>query len=234
VPRSFHHRAAWRLAPHFILYCLVYGCDYRRASDWYLDLLNSCRSYLQVTVALSLIHSRCRSLQHVLSLLSLLCHQPLLGGGSQQCPLLPCSRSYRVATVSQLTHCFSCPAYNISAQTAQNTSFLCCCLQFLRSHYLVRALVFLLISRSFHSNRSTCHIFLLWTKPGPYHSSGGWALAFNRVASGSFPDDFLWKLCWAKWGRSRFLSKFFLIFSPTNRHSTITPYSTIITPRGMR
>jgi hypothetical protein len=27
----------------------------------------------------------------------------------------------------QLTHCSSCPAYNISVRTAQKTSFLCCC-----------------------------------------------------------------------------------------------------------
>jgi hypothetical protein len=44
------------------------------------------------------------SLQHVLSVLSLLClHQSLPGDGSQQCPLLPCSRSYWFATVAQLS-----------------------------------------------------------------------------------------------------------------------------------
>jgi hypothetical protein len=46
----------------------------------------------------------------VLSLLSLLClHQSLPGDGSQQCPLFPWSRSYLLATVSQLTHCSNCP-----------------------------------------------------------------------------------------------------------------------------
>jgi hypothetical protein len=30
-------------------------------------------------------------------------HQSLRGNGSQQCPLLPCSRPYRLATVSQLS-----------------------------------------------------------------------------------------------------------------------------------
>jgi hypothetical protein len=36
----------------------------------------------------------------------------------QQCPLIPCSRTYRLATVPHLTHCFNCPAYNLSARTA--------------------------------------------------------------------------------------------------------------------
>jgi hypothetical protein len=52
-------------------------------------------------------------------------HKQLPGGGSQQCHLLPCIRSYRLATVSQLTQCSSCrlstncPAYKISARTAR-------------------------------------------------------------------------------------------------------------------
>jgi hypothetical protein len=59
-------------------------------------------------------HTLCSSLQHVLSLLSLLCfHQLLPGDGSQQCPLLPCSRSYRLVTVPQLIKSQTCPAYNI-------------------------------------------------------------------------------------------------------------------------
>jgi hypothetical protein len=41
----------------------------------------------------------------MLSLPSLLClHQSLFGNGSQQCSLLLCSRTYRLATVSHLTH----------------------------------------------------------------------------------------------------------------------------------
>jgi hypothetical protein len=64
-----------------------------------------------------------------ISLLSLLClHQSLPGDGFQKCRLLPCSRSYRLATVPQLTDCSKCPAYNISARTAQKTPFLCCCI----------------------------------------------------------------------------------------------------------
>jgi hypothetical protein len=53
--------------------------------------------------------------------------------------LLIILRSYRLATVSQLTpysYCplstdSHCPACNISARTAHKTPFLCCCFQFL-------------------------------------------------------------------------------------------------------
>jgi hypothetical protein len=56
-----------------------------------LYLLITYKSQLQVTVALSLIHALFSPLEHVLSLLSLLClHQSLSGDGSQQCLLLPC------------------------------------------------------------------------------------------------------------------------------------------------
>jgi hypothetical protein len=41
------------------------------------------------------------------------------------------SRSYRLATIPQLTHCSNCPAYNISARTVQKTPFLCYCFQLL-------------------------------------------------------------------------------------------------------
>jgi hypothetical protein len=82
-----------------------------------------------VTIALSLTHTLCSSLQQVLSLLSLLClHQSLPGDGSQQCPLLPCSSSYRLANVPQLTHCSNSPAYNKPARTAQKIPFLCYCI----------------------------------------------------------------------------------------------------------
>jgi hypothetical protein len=50
-----------------------------------------------------LIHKLCSSLQHVLSLLSLYFHQSLPDDGSQQCPMLPCSRSYWLVTVPQLS-----------------------------------------------------------------------------------------------------------------------------------
>jgi hypothetical protein len=53
-------------------------------------------------MALSLIHTHCSLFQHVLILAILLClHQSLPGDGSQQCPLFPCSRSYRLANVPQ-------------------------------------------------------------------------------------------------------------------------------------
>jgi hypothetical protein len=52
-----------------------------------------------------LLLSLCSLLQEILSVLSLQClHQSLPGDGSQQCPLLPCSRSYGLVTVPQLTH----------------------------------------------------------------------------------------------------------------------------------
>jgi hypothetical protein len=69
-----------------LIYCHVYEWQ-RRGLDWQLDLLNS--TYLQVTIALSLIHALYNSLQHILSLLSPLClHQPLSGNGNQRCSLL--------------------------------------------------------------------------------------------------------------------------------------------------
>jgi hypothetical protein len=60
---------------------------------------------------------------------NLLClHRSFPGDESQQCPLLPCPRSYQLATASQLTHCCNCPTYNNSARTAHKTAFLCCCI----------------------------------------------------------------------------------------------------------
>jgi hypothetical protein len=82
--------------------------DYRRGLDWLLDILNTYthNTQLPVTVELLLIRTFYSSLQRVLSLLSLLClHQSLPGDESQQCPLLPCSRSYLSVTVPQVTHC---------------------------------------------------------------------------------------------------------------------------------
>jgi hypothetical protein len=50
-----------------------------------LDLFNTYRSYLQLSIALSLIHTLYNSLQHALCLLSLLClHQSLPGSGFQR------------------------------------------------------------------------------------------------------------------------------------------------------
>jgi hypothetical protein len=53
-------------------YCRVQECDSRRGLDWQLFLLNTPKSQLQATIALSIIHTLSISLQHVLSLLSLL------------------------------------------------------------------------------------------------------------------------------------------------------------------
>jgi hypothetical protein len=54
-----------------------------------LDLLNTYKSQLQVTIALSLNQAPGFSLQHTLIFLSVLClHQSLTGNGSQQCPHL--------------------------------------------------------------------------------------------------------------------------------------------------
>jgi hypothetical protein len=90
--------------------------------------------------------------------------QSMPGDGFQQCPLLKCSGSYGLATVSQLTHCSNCPAYNISARTAKKTQFLWCCFQLLqrkhaclRSRNSVTAVVYILISRSLPSSRSQYH-----------------------------------------------------------------------------
>jgi hypothetical protein len=99
--------------------------------------------------------SLCSSLEHVLGLLILLClHQSLSGDRSQQWAVLPCSLSYRLATVPQITPCSNCPAYNVSAWIAQKTPFFCCCFHLLpckhvcfRSRFSVTAVVFLLISR---------------------------------------------------------------------------------------
>jgi hypothetical protein len=74
---------------------------------------------------------------------SLLClHQLLPGDDSQQCPLFSCSRSYRLATVSQRTPCSSCRrstdwlSLTVLLITSRHglhkkTPFLCCCFQLL-------------------------------------------------------------------------------------------------------
>jgi hypothetical protein len=58
--------------------------DYRWSLDWYLYLLSAYRTQLQVTIALSLIHTIYNSLQHALSLFSLLCLHQLPGNGFQR------------------------------------------------------------------------------------------------------------------------------------------------------
>jgi hypothetical protein len=100
-------------------------------------------------------------------------------------------RSSWLANVTQLTHMFvvishkppsllidliqitqhpTCPAYNISARTAQKTLFLTIVVQMLalehvclRSHYSLTAFVYLLISRSLPSNGCTCYNMLYFS-----------------------------------------------------------------------
>jgi hypothetical protein len=130
--------------------------------------LNTYRTQLQVTTPLSLIYTLCSSLQHVLSLLRPLClHQSLPYVGSQQCPLLPCSRSHRPATDSQLTHCSSCLAY---IGTLNLLLFICCLakhaeniipLLLFAGRCLATTAVQSSISRSSPSNGSTCHNIII-------------------------------------------------------------------------
>jgi hypothetical protein len=56
-----------------------------------------------IRVLLLVIDELYFSLQHMLSL-----HQSLPGNGFQRCPMLPRSRLYRLATVSQLIYCSNC------------------------------------------------------------------------------------------------------------------------------
>jgi hypothetical protein len=65
------------------------------------------------TIVLSLIHTLCNSLQHILNLLSLLCLQGLLPGNSPNTvdpsvSVLPGSRPCRLASVSQLDSALLC------------------------------------------------------------------------------------------------------------------------------
>jgi hypothetical protein len=102
--------------------------------------------------------------------------------GCQQCPLLQCSQSYRLTTVSQVTECCnclmaiscqpatlltavsslnsstSCPSYNVFTRTAQKTQLLCCCFQLLPYKHAC-----LLVLWSLPSNGSICHV--LWSLP---------------------------------------------------------------------
>jgi hypothetical protein len=86
------------------VHCHAYECLYT-ALGLVVVFIEHLRSQTQVSIALLLIHAPCRSLQHVLSLHGALCLHQLSGDGSQQCTLLPCSRFYRLATVSELTDC---------------------------------------------------------------------------------------------------------------------------------
>jgi hypothetical protein len=63
-----------------------------------LDLLNTCRSYTQVTIALSLIHTLRNLLQYALSLLSVLCRHLLSGNVFQHRKFF----SYRVQRLLSL------------------------------------------------------------------------------------------------------------------------------------
>jgi hypothetical protein len=83
---------------------VMHMSDYGWGLDWYLDLNE--RLYTKLITAInrsdtadshSAIH--CSTQLGLLRLLYL--HQSLPGGRSQQCPLLPCSFSYWLVTVSQ-------------------------------------------------------------------------------------------------------------------------------------
>jgi hypothetical protein len=73
--------------------------------------------------SLNELHSKdhCNYSTHNVALLCLL--QSLADDGSQQCPLLLCSRSYQLATVSQLTHYSSC---RLSTDRLQSSTVNCC------------------------------------------------------------------------------------------------------------
>jgi hypothetical protein len=79
--------------------------EYRRG----LDLLNTYRSWQQITIALSLIQTMQFTTARSKSA------QSLPGDGSQQYPLLPCLCSYRLATVPQITHSSRCLTPRLAA-----------------------------------------------------------------------------------------------------------------------
>jgi hypothetical protein len=135
--------------------------------------------HLLATKALSLIHTLCISLQHVLSLLSLLClHQPSYGNGCQHrafsffrvpnypLPQLPASNSNssRLNLSSHLTH-----NQHLGKDRTENTVpvlvFNCCLADRVENitpllsadSCLARTAVQSPISRSPPSNGSTCH-----------------------------------------------------------------------------
>jgi hypothetical protein len=95
-------------------------------------------------------------------LLSLLClHQSLPGYGSQQCPRVPSSRSYRLATAPQLSTLSSlqlnsadsnCPLITLRHGPHSKRHFSAVC-----GHCLATVAVQSHISRSPPSNWSTCH-----------------------------------------------------------------------------
>jgi hypothetical protein len=87
-----------------------------------------------------------------------------------QLPAPHSNSSQRLNRSSSLTHSptNNSRAYNNSARTTQKTPFLCCCaivafmsvgvpMLSIPSHCLATAVLYLLISRSLPSNRSTCH-----------------------------------------------------------------------------
>jgi hypothetical protein len=68
----------------YIVFILSRVCVSKRGFGLVIGFIEHLRNWVQVRRALSLIHTLCSSLQHVLSLLSLLClHQALSGSGFQ-------------------------------------------------------------------------------------------------------------------------------------------------------
>jgi hypothetical protein len=106
-----------------ITYCDIYGLTVDGV--WFGNCIYWTLTGRNYNSAIRNSHALQQLVRTLLSLLGF--HQSLPREWSQQCPQLPCSRCYRLATVPQLTHCSNCSAYNISARTTLKIPFLCCC-----------------------------------------------------------------------------------------------------------
>jgi hypothetical protein len=158
--------------------------DYRRGLDWWLDLFTAYTTRYY-TSKITILFTRSSQSVTVFNSRYLVAAS---NGGRSSCsgfpncpqPQLPTSNSYssqRLSGSSPLTNSLThqpthttpltvnnCPAYNTSAQTTQNTPFLCCSSIVTRGprrnhHFSVvaAAAVQSPVSRSAPSNGSTCH-----------------------------------------------------------------------------
>jgi multidrug efflux pump subunit AcrB len=122
----------------------VFSCDsVQTGCALVIGFLRTYRSYLQVTIALSLFHSFHNSLHLTPSLLSLLyLHQLSPGNGFQRRSVL----SFRipVLTVSPIRHG--------SSRQRRFQNFYYCCLRVCCDHYIATAVIWPLPSNGF-----TCH-----------------------------------------------------------------------------